>query len=257
MQEDIQYRTKDILESRKSLYKYIEGKTLQDYLTEALNGYDGMRILDVGCGYGDRLIDINNRFNNIKAVGIDPSAGMIEQAKQKDDSIEFLVNDLLSYQTVKKFDRIIMIHALHLVDDQDAAVEKILSLLKVNGWAAIIVHSNQNQPKFRSWIEEFSKQKNLTYSAKRRKVIFETMENICKDINCTKQLIEQPIHLNNPKPYLDNIKTTRDRWSPPPTDEQWNQFLTKIKKTINDEIKTQGFFKELSVNGLITIKKQG
>ena len=99
----------------------------------------GMKILDLGCGTGAGTIDISFRLEGTgKAIGLDLSEKMIEQARQKlhnheYGNIEFMVGSLDSLDYNNYFDYVLSTNAFHHFSDKEAIFLKIKKSLKLNG----------------------------------------------------------------------------------------------------------------------------
>lgn len=72
-------------------------------LSEVMN-LEGMRILDVGCGFADFGDYLIQRFNSIQYVGIDISSRMIEVAKQLRPYFDLRVGNILDENFNELFD---------------------------------------------------------------------------------------------------------------------------------------------------------
>lgn len=103
-------------------------------MTEQLPDLSEKRILDTGCGMG-HLIQYMLKSNPDHITGIDISQNMISAAQEavKDKRVDFVVSDLLNFETEKKFDVIVSSLALHYIKDYHAAVKKIYHLLEPGG----------------------------------------------------------------------------------------------------------------------------
>ena len=91
--------------------------------------------LDVGCGNGWTVRKMAEEKNCKKAVGIDKSEKMIEQAnKNKTSSKErFIVTDIESMNPRMKFDFIFSMESLYYSDSIENALAKIYRILKPEG----------------------------------------------------------------------------------------------------------------------------
>lgn len=89
-------------------------------------------VLDVGCGYGEILYAIKNKYPSSSVLGIEPSSKVATQANQYFD-IEVLPILLEEYVPIRKFDIILCNHTLEHVDDPIKFVKLLKRLLKPNG----------------------------------------------------------------------------------------------------------------------------
>ncbi len=96
------------------------------------------RILDVGCGDGKITAEIARAIPQGQAVGVDASAQMIEFAAKtfpvsKNRNLEFYVMDARKIQFVRTFDVVFSNAALHWVNDHQAFLRGVSSVLKPGG----------------------------------------------------------------------------------------------------------------------------
>ena len=157
------YATTNDLATRRGLYDFTIEKPLTEYLLDDLNGFDGMRFCDFGCGYGTDAAAVQNRFPEASVCGIDQSQAMIDAATATDPRIHFFVGDTMSLPTSNPFDRILIRHVIHLVPDPKHSIERIVSRLAPNGRAVFVLHSNASQPRFSEWIAWACKEFGISY----------------------------------------------------------------------------------------------
>lgn len=142
----------------KRLYNCIADdydKLFQDVLSKAQDKYimgfiknnklDKGRILDVGCGTGLLLeyMDIDPK----NYVGVDISDRMCSIARKKFPKHEFVDKNFLDYNVDdnKKFDNIISIFgALTYIEDPDALINQLKTLLKDNGNIFLMIYNADN-----------------------------------------------------------------------------------------------------------------
>jgi ubiquinone/menaquinone biosynthesis C-methylase UbiE len=94
------------------------------------------RVLEVGCGTGHWLTLMQNC--EIRC-GLDYSAGMLDKAKQRDESLR-LVRGTATHLPFRgdTFDLVFCVHALHHFDDPLAFVYEARYVLQIGGMLAII-----------------------------------------------------------------------------------------------------------------------
>jgi len=86
------------------LYKNIDYKTNSSKLHEFIQQYKksaGNSWLDVACGSGTHIKHLMDKYN---AMGLDLSEAMLEVAREKCPTIEFIQGDMISFNIDKKFD---------------------------------------------------------------------------------------------------------------------------------------------------------
>lgn len=90
--------------------------------------------LDICCGEGRALLQAAKYFTNknylqkIKLIGID----LIEN-ENSNSEVQFSIMAFSAFKSASKFDLITCVHGLHYIGNKLAAIEKAISLLKVNG----------------------------------------------------------------------------------------------------------------------------
>ena len=89
---------KDRWKRRNSFYH----KTITKHFSFVIP--EGSRVLELGCGTGDLLHDVRPSFG----VGVDFSESMLDQARLKYPELEFVHSDVVSFQTDKTFDYVII-----------------------------------------------------------------------------------------------------------------------------------------------------
>jgi len=97
--------------------------------------------LDVACGTGGHLRQLKSRFD---VVGVDLDAGMLEQARAHDASIEFVEGDMRSFNLHRTFDAVVCLFSSigYMLSEEDlhAAVANLgrhlsdKGVLIVDGW---------------------------------------------------------------------------------------------------------------------------
>jgi len=72
----------------------------------------GKKICDVGCGFGDLLPFLENRFTRIEYTGIDLVASLVEEARRRHAGKRFLCLDILEDPFDERFDYFLLSGAL-------------------------------------------------------------------------------------------------------------------------------------------------
>ena len=90
-------------------------------------------ILDVGCGSGALLNEINKKYHDCDLTGIDLSRTAIEYARKKMPGILFEVKDIFQSSTEKKYDIIFCAEVLEHLLNPALALKKLSSLISNDG----------------------------------------------------------------------------------------------------------------------------
>jgi len=119
---------------RAELMEIEHGENVSKFL-ESISFDKQFTFLDVGCGNGWVVKKISKNNNCKKAIGIDKSKKMIEQASKKIDNVkeEFIHTDIESWKYSGKFDFIFSMESLYYSDSIEIALQKIYKLLKPGG----------------------------------------------------------------------------------------------------------------------------
>lgn len=146
----------------------------EQFLESAVAEKGSAAWLDICCGEGKALLQTAQYFKNrnlqqaIELNGID----LIENSNSNSDVV-FYVMPFSSFKSAIKYDLITCVHGLHYVGNKLAAIEKAISLLKVNGLFVAnldlsdicIKDTNSNQ-----LLKDRLKKENIQYNS-RRKII--------------------------------------------------------------------------------------
>ncbi len=253
-----QYDSTEALALRQALYSYAIGPTRGDVVRNAMDGFEGMSVLDAGCGNGKLIAEILHPFRDVTVTVLDPSEAMVTEAVRRCSSWQTIgmVTDLSTIQIGRFFDRIILGHVLHLTNDPVLAIENAIRHLQPSGRCIVTMHSGSDFPKRREWISWFERTFHNQYRAKRDTLNLQNIETFTTGLAGTfkKQLIKTEICLTDPAPYLDYISTERHRFEHEPTDEEWKLYHDHVRTDIESTIARHGVFVEQHDWGLVTIQ---
>ncbi len=129
--------------------KYSLGPTRREVLKivlPLLKKNNNLKILDIGCGTGQLINEINKEFKKVNYLGIDVANNMIEEAKKLNKKNKFEVTPIEEFNTEEKYDIIICTHAFPYFPDKENVLKKISSLCN-KGANVIIVNSSTNSLK--------------------------------------------------------------------------------------------------------------
>lgn len=110
------------------------------------NGGRGLRLLDAGCGTGASTAALLHAAPHAEIIGVDGSAGMLEQARAKrwPDTVEFVhsrIEDLADAGVTGPFDGIFAAYLIRNLPDPDAQLREFCSLLRPGATLAVHEYS--------------------------------------------------------------------------------------------------------------------
>ncbi len=117
------------------------------YLEKILRKDKRYRILDVGCGIGQTLREIEDRFKeyDLELMGIDFSSEMIQRAKDLSKDICYKQMDVKDIDSLnKEFDIIICTHSFPYYEDQSLVLYKFKNFLTYQGHLLMAQASGNN-----------------------------------------------------------------------------------------------------------------
>lgn len=251
-----QYNTTHALDARQALYAFAEGSTRNERVRDALDGFDGMSLLDAGCGNGTLAEEALRGFANVRLTLLDASEEMTREALARNPGARVIVGDLASAPFEGAFDRVIVAHALHLVDDKAAALAHLVRHLAPSGRMVLTMHSGTDFPKRREWIAWFESTFANRYKAKRDSLNLQNVTSFTTTLpgRVETELVSTNIRLSSPEPYLRYVDTERHRWERDPSDAEWTAYLDHVRADIDQEIASNGAFEEAHDWGLATIQ---
>lgn len=100
-------------------------------LIELLSPQPGERILDLGCGTGHLTAQIAS--SGARAMGMDNSPSMIDQARKTYPQVEFEVGDATKFHFDEPFDAVFSNAALHWIKEADRVADCVWRALEPGG----------------------------------------------------------------------------------------------------------------------------
>lgn len=102
------------------------------------DGLSGQRILDAGCGTGQRLLAVARSYPKAQFVGLDMTAASIAVAEALSErhgirNVEFCRSDLLDFNPGCTFDLILSIGVVHHLENPRRGIQFLASLLGESG----------------------------------------------------------------------------------------------------------------------------
>ena len=132
--------------------KYSLGPTRREVLKivlPLLKENNSLKILDIGCGTGQLIIEISKQYENVDYLGIDVAKNMINESKKnnvKNKNIKFKHCPIEKFNSKDKYDIIICTHAFPYFPNKEEILKKIYKLSNKNA-NIIIVNSSTNSIK--------------------------------------------------------------------------------------------------------------
>lgn len=112
-------------------------KPTRNYIVKALSKYiknDGIKVLDLGCGTGELIFELTNKFNKFEVTGIDFSEKMIEISKKRNPSAKHLQMDASElYILDSKYDIIVCTHSMPYYKEPKNVFKHLNNLLSDEG----------------------------------------------------------------------------------------------------------------------------
>ena len=94
---------------------------------------DSFTFLDFGCGNGWVADQISKKNNCSFSMGVDGAENMILNAKNRQSEAVFCLEDLNSFETVKKFDLIFSMEVLYYLENPSTVIDRIKHMLNPKG----------------------------------------------------------------------------------------------------------------------------
>jgi ubiquinone/menaquinone biosynthesis C-methylase UbiE len=133
----------DITTARLNQYRKLQSKCI-----EKLDLCENDRVLCVGLGTGNELVNILQKKRNIKITGVDYSKTALRKASKKarelGKSVELLLQDARNLEfEAGSFDRVLCIHVMDFVDEDRQVTAELLRVLRNEGTFVITYPSDR------------------------------------------------------------------------------------------------------------------
>lgn len=125
---------------------------LDSYVTKA-GLKDGMRVLDLGCGWGSLSLYLAERFPNMQVVGFSNSKTqriyiMDEAAKKDLDNLSVVTGDVAEYDfsNLGEFDAALSVELFEHMKNYALLMKKVASVLKPGGKLFVHIFAHKDSP---------------------------------------------------------------------------------------------------------------
>lgn len=103
-------------------------------ISENQNNSQRIKILDIGCGPGELIEELTDRFDHLDITGIDFSEGMLKVSMAKNPKVRHIKMDVDDLHKIKdKFNIIICTHSLPYYKDPAKVMRELNRLLEDDG----------------------------------------------------------------------------------------------------------------------------
>lgn len=160
-------------------------KPTRDYILEAVsqNINRKSKILDLGCGPGELIRELFNKYEDVDITGVDFSEGMLQVSKSRNPKAKHIKMDVSKLHKInEKFDLIICTHSLPYYKEPKKVMKELNRLLNDEGKVFIgFASGNSFYDKFiLSFVKLTTGPANYPSDIKFRKLIrpYFTVENI-------------------------------------------------------------------------------
>ena len=212
-------------------------------IQENIKGIKKNSFLDVGAGAGDIFIPLTKEFK--ESVGVEPGEKMFDVLKKRsknNKNIKLYKKTWENYfkkNKKKKFDLIILVHAIYFFEDVKKEIENLISLLNKNGKLIIICGTGKKVEKreFNTRFTTYFRHKFLGADLNKRSyfdipVWFPKMK--CKRFKCFLKLRNLKYldkdHLSKESEATNNFfKFIFKRW--------WDEYTVNEKKELKEYLK--------------------
>lgn len=216
------------------------------------------KLIDVGCGNGQNLVQIRANGFSGELFGVDIAEGILKIAQKsnraKKTGIHFSVGDALALEFPDNvFDYAILKHVLQNVRQPLQAIREVARILKPRGKMVIAVNGKKTRLILRNMRPQIARILNLkSFPDSDKHFNLEKVQPLVRKVFHNLQVVKfvSVVRLKDPKPYVDYIDSTRSFWGSV-SDSDWQKALTFSKEYLGEILKKQTEIKDYVTIGLI------
>jgi trans-aconitate 2-methyltransferase len=131
-----------------SLFEQQRTRPVRD-LVAAIPRVSAQTAVDLGCGPGNSTEVLAERFPQARVTGLDSSADMLGEARQRLAAVEFIQADIGDWKPAQTYDVILANASLQWVPDHAQLYPRLVSLLNPAGVLAVQTPDNLDEPAHR------------------------------------------------------------------------------------------------------------
>lgn len=259
-----QYKDTKNLSARFVLYDFSYPKVdLYEKAIKALKLNGSEDVLEVGCGDGKVLVNLEESGHRGSLVGTDVSKGMFKDSKGfckiNNIPIKFFEysSDKLPFKD-GSFDVVLSFFMIYHMPDIERALREWRRVLKTNGRLLIAIGSENNLKNRRRLTMQIKEKAGCSKKRFIDSISFESAPSFLnKYFNIKKtKLIKYNLRIPEESLIIKAIESTKQFFEPKPKEEVWKSCMDNIKKQIQKQIKSKGYFHDVAERGFYICERK-